>query len=46
MLRSSLVRARRSSVVAPIPNMRSKTKRGFVSVGSGLVGDFHASEFM
>src|SRR5262249_31066942 len=46
MLRSSLDRDRRSSAVAPMPNIRSKTKRGLVSDGSGSVGFFHDIEFM
>ena len=46
MLRSSRLRATRSSAVSPLPNSRSKTKRGLVSAGSGIVGVFHDIEFM
>jgi hypothetical protein len=46
MLRSSFARASRSSAVAPMPNIRSNTNRGWVSDGSGVVGDFHDIEFM
>jgi len=28
------------------PNSRSKTTRGLVSIGSGIVGVFHDIEFM
>jgi hypothetical protein len=42
-LRSS---AFRSAAEPPSPNSRSKTTRGFASVGSGVVFDDHASVFM
>ena len=46
MLRSSLARANRSCTVLPTPNIRSKTNRGFVSEGSGVVGVLHDMQFM
>ena len=38
--------ARRSAALPPSPNIRSKTTRGFASVGIGVVGDVQDSVFM
>jgi hypothetical protein len=40
------MRDSRSSAVAPPPNMRSNTARGFISIGSGVVGVCQLSVFM
>ena len=46
MLRSSCVRAIRSAGVLPVPNKRSNTLRGLISMGSGVVWVLHDSVFM
>ena len=46
MLLSSLMRASRSVALPPWPNIRSKTFRGLISIGSGVVGVRHDSVFM
>ena len=46
MLRSSRLRAARVAALSPLPNNRSKTRRGLVSAGSGIVAFFHDIEFM
>ena len=38
--------ARRSSSEPGRPNIRSNTTRGLISIGSGVVGDFHEMVFM
>ncbi len=38
MLRSFCVRARRCAAVPASPNIRSKTERGLISMGSGVEG--------
>ena len=40
-LRSCFRRIIRSAAVPPSPNSRSKTARGLLSIGIGVVGDFH-----
>ena len=40
------MRATRSASEPGLPNIRSNTTRGFVSIGSGVVGDFHEMVFM
>ena len=36
----------RSAAVPPLPNMRSKTTRGLISIGSGVVSDCQLSVLM
>ena len=43
MLRSRRISATRCSVVPPSPKSRSKTTRGLFSIGSGVVGERHAT---
>jgi hypothetical protein len=46
MLRLARIRATRSAVEPGLPNMRSNTTRGLISMGSGVVGVFHEMVFM
>ena len=46
MLRSSRLRAERSSGLPPSPNSRSNTTCGLRSIGSGEVGDDQEIEFV
>ncbi len=46
MLRSVCMRAMRWAAVPARPNMRSKTTRGLISIGSGVVGVRHEIVFM
>jgi hypothetical protein len=40
------MRATRCAAVPPSPNIRSKTLRGLISIGCGVVGVRHDSVFM
>ena len=40
------MRARRSAGVPGRPNIRSKTTRGLISMGSGVVGELHEIVFV
>ena len=46
MLRFRRLRACRCAGVPGTPNSRSKTTRGLVSIGSGVVGEDHEMVFM